>query len=108
MKRYAVETTPSAEADIIESFIWGSEEWGVEEVERWANDLRSSILKNLGTFPLKYPVAPERDGTGRSYRQMMVGRYRVIFHVDKLVVRIIHVTGSFVDPNQKHPRNTDE
>lgn len=96
MKRFSVETTPSAEADIIESFVWGCEEWGVEEAERWANKLRTLILKNLSTFPQKYPVAPEHDGSGRQYRHMTVGRYRVIYHIDKTVVRVIHVRGAFV------------
>lgn len=101
MKQYSVETTPSSEADIIDSFIWGCGEWGVEAAEHWANDLRTGILKNLSTFPLKYPLAPDVDESGREYRQMVVGRYRVLFHIDQLVVRIIHVSGSFVDPNKE-------
>jgi plasmid stabilization system protein ParE len=100
MKRHSVETTPSAEADIIDSFIWGCSEWGVEEAENGANKLRGRILKNLSTFPLKYPVAPDDDGSGREYRQMIVGRYRVLFHVESSVVRIIHVRGPFVDPSK--------
>jgi plasmid stabilization system protein ParE len=100
MRRYSVETTPSAEADIIDSFIWGISEWGVEEAENWANELRDLILKNLSTSPLKYPVAPDDDGSGNEYRQMIVGRYPVIFHVESDMVRIIHVTGPFIDPGK--------
>lgn len=100
MRRYSVETTPSAEADIIDSFIWGCTEWGVSEAENWANELRAAILKNLSTFPLKYPVAPDDDGSGREYRQMIIGRYRVLFHIESSIVRIIHVRGSFVDSNK--------
>jgi plasmid stabilization system protein ParE len=102
MKRYSVEITPSAEADIIESFIWGFETWGVDRAVSWANELRARILKNLSASPLKYPVAPERDGSGREYRLMIVGRYRVIFHVRDSTVFVIHVTGSFVDPEQSN------
>jgi plasmid stabilization system protein ParE len=101
MNRFAVETTPSAEADIIDSFIWGCGAWGVEEAENWANELRSLVLKNLSTFPRKYPVASTDDGSGREYRQMIVGRYRVLFHIDKQVVWVIHVRGPFVDPNSE-------
>ncbi len=100
MRLYSVETTLSAEADIIDSFIWGCSEWGVEEAENWANELRVLILKNLATFPLKYPIAPDDDGSGREYRQLIVGRYRVIFHIESGIVRIIHVRGSFADPNK--------
>lgn len=86
MKRYSVEITPSAEADIINSFIWGCEAWGTEAAVSWANELRARVLKNLSASPLKYAAAPERDGSGREYRQMIAGRYRVIFLVDGNVV----------------------
>ncbi|MBX7062507.1 MAG: type II toxin-antitoxin system RelE/ParE family toxin [Pyrinomonadaceae bacterium] len=108
MKRYRVETTLKAETDIVDSFIWGSETWGVEEAIGWANELRTRILKNLSNFPFKYPVAPERDGSGREYRQMIVGRYRVIFHIEKSVVRVVHVIGSFVDETQEEIEDTRE
>ena len=100
MKGYSVETTPSAEADIMDSFVWGCEAWGVENAVSWANELRTRILKSLSSSPLKYAIAPERDGSGRDYRQMIVGRYRVIFYVEGKVVWVVHVTGSFVDPEQ--------
>jgi len=100
MRRYSVETTPSAEADIIDSFIWGCTEWGVREAEVWANELRAVMLKNLSTFPLKYPVAPDDDGSGHEYRQLTVGRYRVLFHIESRIVRIIHISGPLVDPNK--------
>ena len=100
MKRYSVETTPSAEADIIESFVWGCETGGVENAVSWANEIRTRILKNLSSSPHKYAIAPERDGSGRDYRQMIVARYRVIFYVEGKMVRVVHVTGSFIDPEQ--------
>lgn len=101
MRRYRVETAPSPEADIIDSFVWGCEVWGVEEAVAWANEIWRRILKNLSTSPLKYHLAPKRVESGRDYRQMIVDRYRVIFHIEGSTVRVIHVTGSFVDPEQR-------
>ena len=96
MKRYLVVIAPSAEADIAESFIWGSENWSVERALGWVIDLRTSIENDLASFPVRFPIAPDDDGSGRQYRHMFVGRYRVIFHIEGNVVRVIHVRGAFV------------
>lgn len=101
MKRYLVVTTPSAEADIIDSFIWGCENWSVEMAQEWALDIRSSIENDLSLFPLRFPMAPDDDGSGRQYRHMFVGRYRVIFHIEDDIVRVVHVRGAFVDSTKQ-------
>jgi plasmid stabilization system protein ParE len=95
MKRYSVIITPTAEADIVDSFIWGYYEWGISDAQKWARDIRDAILTRLSTFPMRCPVAPDKDGSKYEYRHLFVGRYRVIFHIEKQTVWVIHVRGAF-------------
>jgi len=96
MKRFAVIISPSAEADIVDSFLWGCEEWGVDVAESWALRLRDEILNQLRLFPLRFPIAPETAEVGIEFRQMISGRYRVLFYVSGNEVRVTHVRGAFL------------
>jgi len=95
MKRYSVIITPTAEADIVDSFIWGCYEWGITDAQKWAQDISDAILTRLSTFPMRFPLAPDKDGSKNEYRHLFVGRYRVIFHIEKQTVWVIHVRGAF-------------
>ena len=97
MKRYTVEFADSAEEDLFASYEWGCREWGEEAANRWARETRSKINTMLKTFPLGQSVAPESKNATVELRQMVVGRYRVIFTVKELEVRVFHITGSYVE-----------
>ena len=95
MKCFAVIISPSAEADILDSFIWGCDQWGVEAAQKWARNLRSNIVDKLSVMPLRYPVAPETEEIGIELRQMTSGRYRILFRIEMNTVRVAHVRGAF-------------
>lgn len=101
MKRYRVVFAESARKNIFESYEWGCREWGTEAAQRWAGDLRDSVEKILTIFPLSQPLAPESDDTPYEIRQMIVGRYRVLFIVEGKKVVVLHVRGAFVDKDDE-------
>jgi len=47
-------------------------------------------------MPLSCPRAPESDELGVIIRQLIVGRYRILFIVEVRTVEILHVIGSYV------------
>ncbi len=107
MKRYRVIFAASAQTEIAESFEWGRKYWGEQAAKNWYKTLKTSVRKSLSSTPLAWPIAPENSVYAAEIRQMFVGRYRIIFSVEKRVVRILHVRGAFVDSTQR-PFEDDE
>lgn len=95
MKRYAVFIDPDAEAEILESYEWGVAYWGPELAERWVRSLYAKIFDLLAISPKGCVVAPDIDIEGRTIRQMLVGRYRVLFEIQGKNVFVLHVRGPF-------------
>jgi plasmid stabilization system protein ParE len=97
MKEFKVIFANSAEADIYKSFEWGRQEWGDELAVKWAIELKTSVNKILKNFPLSQPIAPESEDLLFEVRQILVGRYRVLYRIEMEIVSILHVRGSFVN-----------
>jgi Plasmid stabilization system protein len=95
MKRYKVVFSNEAIADIGLSYEWGCKTWGEGKAWEWYSDLRNTVQQLLGNFPLSQPVAPDNDEYDVEARQMIVGRYRVIFNVQSNVVTILHLRGPY-------------
>lgn len=100
MKQYSVVFSQSAEKDVYESFEWGHREWGEKLAIKWARELKKSVEGLLERFPNSQPIAPESDDLLFEVRQMIVGRYRVLFVIEGDQVHILHVRGSFVNENE--------
>jgi plasmid stabilization system protein ParE len=96
MKRYQVIFEDSAQADVRESYHWGCSAWGRHEAQQWARRLRTAVLKQLGSVPKGFPRAPEDDEFSEEIRQMVVGRYRVLFTMKGRRVHVLHVRGAYV------------
>ena len=96
MKRYAVVLEESAQADVRDSFDWGCRAWGKREAQKWARQLRLAIRKQLGVSPKGFPLAPENDEFSGEIRQMVVGRYRILFTIAGRRVHVLHVRGAYV------------
>lgn len=96
MKRYDVVFEESAQADVRASYDWGCRVWGKKEAHRWVRELRTAILRQLGLVPKGFPLAPENDEFSEEIRQMIVGRYRVLFTIRKRKIHVLHVRGSHV------------
>ncbi len=95
MKRYNVEFSEEADNELFESYIWGSSEWGVEAANRWVREFRTTIFKMLGSFPVSQPLAPDNDEYEVEVRQLIVGRYRVLFTIHDTVVIVLNIRGPY-------------
>lgn len=95
MKRYVVIFADSAQADVRGSYEWERRAWGKREAQRWARQLRTSVFKQLAVVPKGFPLAPEDDEFSEEIRQMVVGRYRVLFTIKRREVHVLHVRGAY-------------
>ena len=96
MKRYSVVFEIAAQADVRGSYDWGYRVWGKKEARRWVRELRTAISKQLSLVPKGFPLAPENEEFSEEIRQMIVGRYRVLFTIRKYKVHVLHVRGAHV------------
>ncbi len=97
MKRYRVIFEESAQENVRQSYDWGCRAWGKREARHWARELRSAVVKQLGVVPKGFPLAPENEEFSEEIRQMVVGRYRVLFTIKSRNVHVLHVRGAYVD-----------
>jgi plasmid stabilization system protein ParE len=95
MKKYTVTFHPGAEQDIRTSYDWGCRVWGKTKAKQWVRELRAGITKRLAVFQESCPLAPESEELGIPIRQMIVGRYRVLFTIRARNVYILHVRGAY-------------
>ncbi len=96
MKRFAVVFEESAQADLRESYEWGCRVWGREEAIEWVRQLRTAVSKQLALVPKGFPVAPEDNEFPEEIRQMVVGRYRMLFTIKGRTVHVLHIRGAYV------------
>ena len=97
MKRYRLIFEDSAQENVRESYDWGCRAWGKREAQHWARELRSAVVKQLGVVPKGFPLAPENEEFSEEIRQMVIGRYRVLFIIKGRNVHVLHVRGAYVD-----------
>jgi plasmid stabilization system protein ParE len=96
MKKYRVILHPDAETDIQSSFEWGCGAWGRKNAQAWVRQLYHTIKTQLSSVPLRCAPAPESEELDIPVRHLLVGRYRVLFIVEKRTVTILHIKGSYV------------
>jgi plasmid stabilization system protein ParE len=96
MKRYRVVIEEPAQADVQRSYDWGCRVWGKAQAHKWVRDLRAAMMKQLTTIPAGCPLAPENDEFQEEIRQMIVGRYRVLFMIQGRRVHVLHVRGAYI------------
>jgi plasmid stabilization system protein ParE len=96
MKRYAVVFEETAQTDVRESYDWGCCAWGKRAAQQWARQLRTAVFKQLAVVPKGSALAPEDGEFSEEIRQMIVGRYRVLFTIKGRKVHVLHVRGAYV------------
>jgi plasmid stabilization system protein ParE len=96
MKRYRVVIEEPAQADVQRSYDWGCRVWGKAQAQKWVRDLRAAIMKQLTAIPTGFSLAPENDEFREEIRQMIVGRYRVLFTILGRRVHVLHVRGAYI------------
>ena len=79
MKGYVVVFADSARADVRNSYEWGCRIWGRKEAQQWVRELRIAVLRQLSIVPKGFPLAAEDSEFSEEIRQLVVGRYRVLF-----------------------------
>jgi len=102
MRRYKVILHPDAEEDISSSFEWGCRTWGEENARSWIQQLHRAIRDRLTSMPLACALAPESEELGIPVRQLIVGRYRILFILEKRTITILHVKGSYPKKHKRH------
>jgi plasmid stabilization system protein ParE len=96
MKKYKVILHSDAETDISSAFEWGRHAWGERDARAWVRQLYRNLSERLSSAPLRCPIAPESEELGISIRQLIDGRYRILFIVEKKTVTILHLKGPYV------------
>ena len=94
-----------AETDINSSFEWGCRAWGGEGAEAWIVQLHRTTRD----------PAPEGEELDFTVRHSIVGRYRILFIVEKRTVTVLHVRIPYagqvpaiptkVGPTKKHKKH---
>ena len=100
MTRYSVEFSLSAESELIDVIAWGIEYWGEQPSFRWAREFRNRIERSLAVAPLGCPLAPESEFVSVEVRQLILGRYRVLFEIRARTVNILHIRGPHTGKRQ--------
>jgi plasmid stabilization system protein ParE len=98
MTRHLVVIEESAQDDVRQSYEWGCRFWGRKAARKWARELQTAILRQLGVTPKAFPLAPEDREFAEEIRQLVVGRYRVLFTIRGRKVHVLHIRGACVDP----------
>ncbi len=93
MKKYHVEITAVAAAELREAYLWIQED-SPERAVRWREGLHKQT-ERLETLPERCPFAPENDFFAEEIRQLLYGRrsgrYRILFTIEKDTVYILHI-----------------
>lgn len=97
MKKYIVRYTSEFVFDLNDSFDWGVANWGESAAIKWADQIEKRIALILSKSPNGCPIAPENDSVDDDdeVRHLIVGRYRVLFTIDKLEVIVTHLRGPY-------------
>lgn len=87
-RRFAIEVSSSAEADLDAIHVCVSAHRSVDEADRLISDLLAKAAK-LENFPLRGPVPSELAALGEyNYRQVSLSPYRLFYEVIGTVVLI--------------------
>lgn len=90
---YEIVITPSAKADILETYAWLLENHP-QTAEKWLWRISSSIT-SLRKFPERCPVSDESAAFDVEVRQLLCGDkrnvYRILFSITKAKVYILRV-----------------
>lgn len=93
---YQVVILPGAQRDIDQAYRWQARRSPHGAVD-WHCDLLEAI-KSLETFPFRCPLALENRFFKQELRQLLCGKYRIIFTVSGIEVHVLRVRHSARKP----------
>lgn len=89
MKIYRVEPTDKALVDAGKAYFWINEQ-SEEAALRWYEGLMKAF-RSLEKNPLRCSLAPESAFFGEEIRQLIYGKYRILFTVEGATVFVLRV-----------------
>ncbi|MGH9948335.1 MAG: type II toxin-antitoxin system RelE/ParE family toxin [Pyrinomonadaceae bacterium] len=95
MKRYRVRFSSQAVLDFHASFEWGVENWGAEMATKWFAELEKHVRNLLSAMPKAFPTARENSDFEIEVRQLVQGRYRILFTLKADEVLVLRLRGPF-------------
>jgi plasmid stabilization system protein ParE len=102
MKTYRVEPTDKALVDAGEAYFWINEQ--SEEAALWWYEGLMKAFRSLERNPLRCPLAPESAFFEEEIRQLIYGRYRILFTVageTVFVLRVRHGAQEYLKPEDE-------
>src|SRR5919106_2992647 len=102
MTTYRVEPTDKARVDAGEAYFWSSEQ-SEGAALRWYEGLMKAF-RSLEKNPLRCPPAPESVFFEEEIRQLIYGRYRVLFTVEGetvFMLRVRHGAQEYLKPEDE-------
>ena len=101
MSDYRVEPTDKSLVDAGEAYFWISEQ-SESAALRWYEGLLKAF-RSLEKNPLRCPLAPESAFFEEEIRQLIYGRYRILFTVEGekvFVLRVRHSAREYLRPEE--------
>jgi plasmid stabilization system protein ParE len=102
MKTYRVELTEKALDDAGEAYLWIREQ-SEQAAFTWYEELLS-VFRSLQKQPLRRPLAPETVFFEEQIRQLLYGKYRILFTLEAetvFVLRVRHGARGHLKPSDK-------
>ena len=87
--KYQVSFTEQAEAEADQAFQWISQDSPASAVS-WFNGLVDAI-ESLASFPERCPLAPESEEVQREIRQLLYGKFRILYFIHAKGVFVLHI-----------------
>lgn len=95
MKTHRVRFGRVALEDLNSSYAWGVENWGLDEADKWFAAIQEHVESKLSEMPYAFPVAKESNAFDYEVRQILFGRYRLLYTITSDEVRILRVRGPY-------------
>jgi plasmid stabilization system protein ParE len=94
--RFRIEFTDVADMEVEETFLWMLTR-SPDQADQWQEGLEDAVDK-LADFPRSGPLAPENDAFAIEVRQLLYGKYRVLYTLvdtdddgEEDTLRVLHV-----------------
>lgn len=86
---FKVKITEQAEVELDEAYGWIAAD-SLEQAAHWFNGLVEAC-QSLSLNPERCPRAPESNDIDRDIRQLLYGKYRILFTITDDIVYLLHV-----------------
>jgi len=87
---YTVVIESSARTDLDDAYRWMVKNISPESATLWYLDIYGA-LDSLKNFPARCGLALENQFFKEEIRQLICGKYRILFEIDGETVRVLHV-----------------